>query len=83
MSAAAGMEARTSQLRNRMWILLEDEGLRGGRLLIGSTATQALPSEGDQQALATGNSKLKVDPPPSADSTQMSPFIASTSSRQM
>jgi len=28
-SAATGMEARTSQFRNRMWILLEDEGLRG------------------------------------------------------
>ena len=28
-SAAAGMEARTSKCLNRMWILLEDEGLRG------------------------------------------------------
>ena len=28
-SVAAGMEARTSQFRSRMWILLEDEGLRG------------------------------------------------------
>jgi hypothetical protein len=28
-SAATGMEARTSQFRSRMWILLEDEGLRG------------------------------------------------------
>ena len=82
-SAATGMEARTSQFRSRMWISLEDGGMRGGRLLIGIGAAPALPSQGDHEAFATGSSKLNVDPSPGADSTQMSPFIDSTSSRQM
>jgi hypothetical protein len=51
--------------------------------LIGIAAASALPSEGIRRLFATGSSKLNVEPSPGADSTQMSPFIASTSSRQM
>jgi len=63
--------------------LLEDEGACGGRLLIGIAGAPALPSEGDHAARATGSSNANVAPSPGADSTQMSPCIPSTSSRQM
>jgi hypothetical protein len=54
-----------------------------GRLLIGIEIAGALPSQGDQDVCATGNSNVNVEPLPGSDSTQISPCIALISSRQM
>src|SRR5215211_7506416 len=67
---SAGGAKRTSQFRNSIFKSSKESQDCGGRLLIGSAASQTLPSEGDQNA--TGSSKLNVAPRPGTDSTQIS-----------
>ena len=56
---------------------LREGARRRARLRAGAAARRAL------HAVATGSSKLKREPSPSRDSTQIVPFIRRTSSREM